>query len=134
MRALRLQLLAAFMAFAVSLPGTALARTQFFCHMMNRVVATCCCDSDVDVGADTGCGPQVRASDCCEKMTTVAQSATARALAKDVTVPPATIAAMVPAPVYVFSRTVTALALPAQARAPPALGPPLFVLNCSFLT
>jgi hypothetical protein len=134
MRPLRLQLIAVLTAFAVLLPGTGLARTQFFCHMMNRVVATCCCDSDAGHHGDTSCEPQVRATDCCEKTTKVARSATARSLATDFSVPPAALTATVPVPIYVFHQTVATQTLPPQARAPPGVGPPLFVLHCSFLT
>jgi hypothetical protein len=136
MRPLRVQLIAVLTALAVLLPGSAIARTQFFCRMMNRVVATCCCDSDADTQSrdDASSVPQVRASDCCEKITTAARSAAVRVLATDYSVPPAALTATVLTPVYVFPKTVATLTLPAQARAPPGVGPPLFILNCSFLT
>jgi hypothetical protein len=134
MRPRRLQLIAILTAIAVLLPGSAFARTQYFCRMMNRVVPTCCCDSGTSSSEATSCGPQVRASDCCEKIATAARSATVRALATDFSVPPAALTATVPAAVYVFRKTVATLTLPAQARAPPGVSPPLFILNCSFLT
>lgn len=134
MRPLRLQLIAVLTALAVLLPGSALARTKYFCRMMNRVVATCCCDSETSSSEDSSCGPQVQASDCCEKITTAARSATVRAKATAFSVPPAALTATVPTSVYVFPKTVATLALPAHARAPPGVGPPLFILNCSFLT
>ena len=136
MRPLRVQLIAVLTALAVLLPGSALARTQYFCRMMNRVVGTCCCNSGVDtkIREDASCVPQVRASDCCQKITTADRVATVRALATDFSVPPALLTATVPAPAYVFPRMVATLAPPAQARAPPGVGPPLFILNCSFLT
>ena len=46
--------------------------------MMNRVVATCCCHADTSSNEVTNAGPQVRATDCCEKITTAARSATVR--------------------------------------------------------
>ena len=135
MRRLRIQLIALVTALAVLLPGSAFARTQFFCRMMNRVVATCCCDADANSSDDVSYQPQVRATDCCEKVTTQARSATAaRVLDTDFSVPPALLAATVPADVYVFPETVAILTRMAQARAPPGVGPPLFILNCSLLT
>jgi hypothetical protein len=134
MRPLRVQLIALITALAVLLPGSAFARTQFFCRMMNRVVATCCCDTNAN-SADASCQPQVRATDCCEKVTTTARSATAaRALDTDLSVPPALLTATVPVHVYVFPEAVGTLTRIAQARAPPGVGPPLFILNCSLLT
>ncbi|HEX7672282.1 MAG TPA: hypothetical protein VF395_21950 [Polyangiaceae bacterium] len=135
MRPLRVQLIALVTALAVLLPGSAFARTQFFCRMMNRVVATCCCDTDATSSEDVGCQPQVRTTDCCEKVATRARSApAARALDTDFSVPPAVLTATVPAHVYVFPEAVGTLTRMAQARAPPGVGPPLFLLNCSLLT
>jgi len=130
---LRVQWIAVLTALAVLFPGSAFARTQYFCRMMNRVVATCCCDSDGQSRVEAN-SAQVRASDCCERLTTAARPAAVRAVAKDFSVPPAALVATIPAPVYVFRTTFAAHTLPAQARAPPGVGPPLFVLNCSFLT
>ena len=75
-----------------------------------------------------------KARDCCEKITTTARSATVRGLGTDFSVPPATLTATVSDPVYVFPSMVASLTLPPQARAPPAAGPPLFILHCAFLT
>lgn len=130
-----MQLIALVTALAVLLPGSAFARTQFFCRMMNRVVATCCCETEANGSENASCQPHVRATDCCEKITTSVRSATAaRALDTDFSVPPAPMTATVPAHVYVFPKAVGTLMPMAQARAPPGVGPPLFISNCSLLT
>ncbi len=134
MRPLRAQLIAALTAVALLLPGSAFARAQFFCHMMNRVVATCCCDTDSKNDDASSCAVRVRASDCCERLSAAARSPTLKAHATEIPVPPAAVVAVVLAPVQFFQRLLGGVTLPRQARAPPIAGPPLFLLNCSLLT
>jgi hypothetical protein len=57
-----------------------------------------------------------------------------KALGNELSIPSAAIASSVPAPAYVFPRMVEALTLPGRARAPPLVGPPLFIVHCSLLT
>lgn len=135
MRSLRAQIVAALAAVALLLPSTAFARTQFFCHMMNRVVAACCCDTDSNHEEDPSCTAQVRATDCCERISVTTRSTTTlKATGTEISVPSAAVASIVPAAVYVFPRTVEGLTVPEQARAPPIVGPPLFLVHCSLLT
>jgi hypothetical protein len=133
MRSLRVQLIAVLTAFAVLFPG-AFARTHFFCHMMNRVVATCCCDTDSKEDDDSSCVTQVRSTDCCERISAAARAPTVKALATEISVPPAAMTAAAVTSVYVFPRTIASVSLPRQARAPPIIGPPLFLAKCSLLT
>lgn len=130
MRALRAQLVALLTALAVLLPGTAFARAQYFCKMMDRVVATCCCHAD----RGQSCEAQVQRTDCCEKIAPAARSATLKATGNELSIPTAAVAGVIPAPTYAFPRRIDGLVLSPQARAPPGLGPPLFILHCSLLT
>jgi hypothetical protein len=132
MRPLRAQLIAVLTVLAVLLPGSVFARTEYFCRMMNRVVATCCCDADS--GHDPSYAAQVRSTDCCERITTGTRSATLKATGNEFSIPSLAIPATVLAPAYVFPRVVHALVSPRQARAPPGVGPPLFIMHCSLLT
>jgi hypothetical protein len=134
MRPLRAQLIAVLTVLAVLLPGSAFARAQYFCRMMDRVVATCCCDADSGHRDGPSCAVQVRPTDCCEKITTGTRSATLKAISNELSIPSAAIASTVPAPVHLFPRAVEGLILPRQARAPPGVGPPLFIVHCSLLT
>lgn len=134
MRPLRAQLIAALTAFALLLPGSAFARAQFFCHMMNRVVATCCCETDSNEDDDAGCAVRVRASDCCERLSAAAQTPTVGAHATELSIPPAAVTAAVLTPVHFFPRLRNDVMLLRQARAPPIAGPPLFLLHCSLLS
>ncbi|HEX4341528.1 MAG TPA: hypothetical protein VH062_36715 [Polyangiaceae bacterium] len=134
MRALRARWIAWMTAVAVLLSMSVTARAPYFCHMMNRVVATCCCDAGEKHDDESACAVRVRATDCCERLSTATRSPTLKASASDLSVPPATLAVAVLAPSYVFARpTVTAM-LPERARGPPIIGPPLFIVNCSLLT
>jgi hypothetical protein len=120
-------------ALAVLLPGTAFARGQYFCRMMNRVVATCCCEREETPPAEARCAAKVRMTDCCERISASARTPALKAAGADVPIPPAAIAATVPAMEYVVPRVGATRALPAQARAPPSIGPPLFIAHCSLL-
>jgi hypothetical protein len=134
MRPLRAQLIAALTAFTLLLPGSAFARTQFFCHMMNRVVATCCCDTGSKNDDGSSCAVRVRASDCCERLSAAARAPTLKTLGTENSVPPAALTAAVLTPVQFFPRLLGGVTLSRQARAPPSAGPPLFLLHCSILT
>jgi hypothetical protein len=134
MRPLRAQLIAALTVLSVLLPGSAFARTQYFCRMMNRVVSTCCCEAQKHRDAEVSRSPKVRPTDCCQKVTASDRTATASTSKIDCSVPEASIAEA-PAPLaFVASRTFTLVAPSIQARAPPSIGPPLFIAHCSLLT
>jgi hypothetical protein len=126
------RLIAVVTALSVLVPGGASARTQYFCRMMNRVVATCCCDQRSSV-RDAG-GPEVRSPECCEPLSTVVRSVPAAAPTTEVSIPPAAYVATASAPLPVPKRTYARVSAPPRARAPPSLRPPLFIANCSLLT
>src|SRR6185369_13478523 len=133
MKALRAQLIAALTVVAVLLPGSAFARTQYFCRMMNRVVATCCCEG-AERHEEQVAGPEVRATDCCQKITPESRSIAAGVSNTDFSVP---VAAVVDAPRHCVHAAPLSFAIVApsiQARAPPAIGPPLFIAHCALLT
>jgi hypothetical protein len=134
MQTFRARLIAALTVVAVLLPGSAFARTQYFCRMMNRVVSTCCCHADKDHGdrGDTSVA-RLRATDCCQKLTASDHSVTASTAKADCSVPAATVAAAPPPTPAVLPPKFVAVAHPIRARAPPAIGPPRFIAHCSFL-
>jgi hypothetical protein len=121
-------------ALAVLLPASAFGRTHYFCRMMDRVVASCCCAADDRNEESASCGPRASATDCCEKIAPGTRSTALPAVGIDFHVPPPTLSATVPAAIYVAPKNVALLPLPVQARAPPGVGPPLFIVHCSLLT
>ena len=143
MRSLRARWVALLTALAVLLPASAFGRAHYFCRMMDRVVASCCCatnDQDDDdpgkspEGGSASCGPRVRATDCCHKITTGTRSTTLPAAGTDFQIPPAALSAKIAAAVYVLPEGGGTLPSLVQARAPPGVGPPLFIVHCSLLT
>ena len=121
-------------ALAVLLPASAFGRSHYFCRMMDRVVASCCCAASGGHDQNASCGPRVRATDCCDKITTGTRSTTLPAGGTDFQVPPAALSATVSAAVYVIPKGGGTLTAPVKARAPPGVGPPLYIVHCSLLT
>jgi hypothetical protein len=132
MRRLRIRIVALVLAFGIVLPAGASARTEYFCRMMGKVVAHCCCGSgeaNSDVARET-----VRATDCCERVSTPGGASAQATLPATWDVPPATVTALLTPRDYAVT-VATELALPSRsARAPPYVGPPLFILHCALLT
>lgn len=133
MRNLRARLLAVLL-LAVLLPAGAFARAQYHCRMMGRTVTACCCASKHKAKA-SACEVQIRSRDCCERVSGASErdlASSAREAAPPVF--PAGLAATLPAlALDVPVAASVALSSP-QARAPPGLGPPLFLAHCAFLS
>ena len=116
----------------VVLASVAAHRSQYFCKMMGQAVAECCCASAREHVRPPE-GVTARAPDCCERLGSSEPSVVATSVGPPANLTAAAFAVVtfttqLPAPSYrVLQR------LPAAARAPPALGPPLFVAHCSWL-
>ena len=132
---LRAQFVAALTALAVLIAGSGFVRAQYFCRMMNRVVSsTCCCSKAAAHHDEPSYGPEARDTDCCQKIAANERSSVASASKTDGVVPPLA-ASEAPAPVIkVHAPRLAVVELPVRARAPPALGPPLFIAHCRLLT
>ena len=133
MRFLRLHLFALIAALAMLLPSGAAAKPHYFCRMMDRVMASDCCAAGAESDV-TDHQAQVRAPDCCERLVSPARAGANRAADMPMQLPGAALATILDpyvAPTLAAGTNVTA---PPQARAPPALGPPLFIVHCALLT
>jgi hypothetical protein len=109
------------------------ARTHYFCRMMGRVVASCCCAEDADGAWLVERRVVLRAPDCCERLeprsvTSPAVPGKAAGITSPSAVAPVLLAEL-PAP---SPHPATAMTL-REARAPPAVGPPLFISHCALL-
>ena len=136
MHSLRARIPILLVALLLALPAGAAGRHQYFCRMMGRLLDACCCASaQSDAIAKRSPGPEAKAKDCCERIESAGREAIpalrdgALRIESPVVATLPALLAIVPAPVF----------SPAgihhvQARAPPALGPPIFLKNCSFLT
>jgi hypothetical protein len=127
----RARLLAVLAAIALMLPGGALARASYFCRMMERVMPSCCCAHAQEREAQRA--PRASAPDCCERMEAPSRSNASPANAAVPLVAPAALLAVLPAYLDVLALLGVESAVTPQARAPPSLGPPLFVVHCSLL-
>lgn len=127
--AARLQLL--LVALAVLLAATAADRAHYFCQMTGRAMADCCCAGAPASAEDPPAA--VRAPDCCQRLVPSNHPAVA---ASDDAAPAVLTATFVALPAWLEYPTRGFRLLettPAAARAPPGLGPPLFLAHCSLL-
>ena len=128
--AARLQLL--LLALVVLLAAAASDRAHYFCKMMGRATAECCCAGAAAATEDAG-AVAVRGTDCCERL--VRSTAPLVAASHDAA-PGVLAAAYVSLPPRFEYPMLSFRALgttPAAARAPPAIGPPLFLAHRSLL-
>ena len=125
----RLQLL--LVALVVLLGVAASDRSHYFCKMLGRAVEECCCPGAHD--ANQNDGATARAPDCCELMAGSKQPVAAyhHATAPSLSATPVavTLASFeYSEPSFRLVETPRTLA-----RAPPAIGPPLFLSHCALL-
>jgi len=125
----RLQVLVA--AVMVLLATAASERSSYFCKMMGRAVIDCCCDSAH--GAREQSGPAARAPDCCEIIRASAQPVAAVDQATATSVLTAALVTTLPETAYPERTYSLVSSVPSSARAPPAIGPPLFLSHCALL-
>jgi hypothetical protein len=125
----RLQLLMA--ALMVLLATAASERSPYFCKMMGRAVIECCCDA-THHAREQG-GPAARAPDCCEAIRGSGQSVAAIDHATAPDLPAAALIATLPSSDYPEQTFSLASGISSFARAPPAIGPPLFLSHCALL-
>lgn len=114
------------------LPSGASARTQYYCRMMGRVVASSACG---EVAASKAASPaqEFQLEDCCQRLSSSSRSASlgTREAVHDVA-PSASVAA---AQRFVVGPLSDSDGLCAEStQAPLAIGPPLFIVLCAFLS
>ncbi|MEO8901774.1 MAG: hypothetical protein ABI488_08115 [Polyangiaceae bacterium] len=133
MRTVRLRIIALLAAVLVLMSGAASARTQYLCHMTGRVVGACCCASAGSPRAATQLTARLRAADCCERVVTAGRAAVTGTRDLLNRVSAASLFAVLPAYVLVQPAARVIGLAPRSSRAPPRLGPPLFVAHCALL-
>ena len=132
MRRVALHLITLLALLAILVSGGAAAGTQYLCHMTGRVVATCCCASEGPPHAARA-AQQVRAADCCERIAAAAPASASDSHDVSSSLPGAPLAAILPPYGYApLAAQITGVGA-RSARAPPAAGPPLFVVHCALL-
>jgi hypothetical protein len=132
MRAVRARIFALLAALVLLLPGGASGRSQYYCQMLGRVVASCCCEM-ASASQAPGAAQELEAADCCQRISSSTRGASLSArdafqgIAAAV-LPNALAVAFAPCP-RGDTGTCTELT-----QAPLAIGPPLFVAHCALLT
>lgn len=132
MRSVAARLQPLLVALVVLLAATAADRAHYFCKMMGRATAECCCAGAPDSAQDAG-AVAVRGPDCCERLV----PATYPVVVASRDIAPSMLSAsfvLLPRGFEYPTRNFRVLeTTPAAARAPPALGPPRFLAHCSLL-
>ena len=113
--------------------GSAFAQPRYFCHMLDRVVSSCCCEAGQD-RESTGCELRAAPADCCERIAPSANSPAHPASEPEGSVPPALLAVLLSEPVYgVAGGSVESIRVRAARGPPPGFRPPLFITQCALL-
>ncbi|MES1176939.1 MAG: hypothetical protein ABUL62_21635 [Myxococcales bacterium] len=133
MRAVSARLLALFAALVMLLPGTAAARAQYYCRMTGHIIGSVACD-DGALSKKADANQELQAPDCCQRLSVANRSASLGTLDAVRDIPPAACIAVLPQAfaVRLSSRTLSVCAETTQA--PLAIGPPLFIAHCAFLS
>src|SRR6478735_2440138 len=133
MRAVRARIFALFAALALLLPSGASARTQYYCRMMGRIIGAVSCDREAASHAVSP-AKQLEDADCCQRLTSSSRSAslgTRDALGGFAVAP-----LLAPSfqPFGVCPDEAARDLCFESTQAPLAIGPPLFIVHCAFLS
>src|SRR5262249_2902340 len=127
-----LRIVALLVGLATVLPGSAFVRSHYFCRMMDRVMASPCCKHEAEARRVSR-EDQARAPDCCLRIQASVRDVAPPTRSTDAAVPAAALLATIVEPVYAPPVGRDVAPSGARARAPPPLGPPLFLAHCSLL-
>lgn len=133
MRAVSARLFALFAALVMLLPGAASARTEYYCRMTGRVVPSAACDSGAESKA-VGPAQEFQTRDCCQRLSSANRSASLGTLDAVNDVAPAAHVATLPQVFSVDASDGPVSFCAESTQAPLAIGPPLFIVHCAFLS
>jgi hypothetical protein len=132
MRVVRARIFALLAALVMLLPSGASARTQYYCRMMGRIVASSACENEA---ASKAASPaqELQLADCCQRLSSASRCASLGTLeaVRDLA-PAASVAA--PQPFVVGLRGHSGSICAESTQAPLAIGPPLFMVHCALLS
>jgi len=120
-------------ALALLVPAPLFARTQYVCHMIERVVTSRCCAGE-HRSHDITPAPSVRSRDCCERIPAQAKSPVLGTFEQPQDLGAPACVGVPPETPYVVPIAAAAEVPRQVARAPPTpSGPPLFIAHCALL-
>lgn len=124
--------LALFAALLIALPVGALP-AMYYCRWMGQTMSSCCCRGhEAKAKPKKQAGDELRRAPCCE-IIQPSDAASPGTREPPVRVDAAAVVARVPIEVEPAVESRALAPTPAQARAPPGVGPPLFLSHCSLL-
>ena len=132
MVAIRAWVFALLASLLVLLPNGGPVRSEHYCRMLGRVVASCCCENDVAVAP--GAAQQVQLEGCCQRISSLGRNATLGGDKALRVVGAAALAATVLALPEADSRGCSDSQCGESTQAPLAIGPPLFMKHCALLS
>jgi len=125
--------LALVAALLLVLPAGALP-TTYYCRWMERAMSSCCCRGhDAAIKAQVPAQNELRRGACCELIKASSDGAAPSTRESPVRVDAAAIVARLPIEVEPATTGRAVSPTASKARAPPGLGPPLFLSHCSLL-
>ena len=138
MRVVRARIWALLAALVLLLPVASAARAQFYCQMMGRVVPSCCCTKTARA-PDRIATPVLQPADCCERLAPATCSAASAGLERGAADGLTQFAAsalptLFRTPLGMQAQRKSGQSCAESTQAPLAIGPPLFVEYCAFLS
>jgi hypothetical protein len=133
MRAVRARIFALLAALVMLLPSGASAHAQSYCRMAGHVVGASSCDRQAAPQAESP-AQQLQAADCCQRLSSSSRSAS---LGTREGLPGVAVAALfttTPRPFGVGLQGESGSLCAESTQAPLAIGPPLFLAHCAFLS
>src|SRR5450432_2592208 len=133
MRAVRARIFALVAALVMLLPSGASAHTQYYCRMMGLIVGSVSCENE---GASQAASPvqQAREADCCQRLSSAGRSASLGTREAVRSVVAAALLSTTPQPLGGGLQRATGSFCAESTQAPLAIGPPLFIVHCAFLS
>ena len=133
MRTVWARLFALLAALVLLLPGGASTRAQYYCRMMGRVVASCCCGTDARAATPQH-AQEIQDADCCSRISSSTRNASLGTREAVREIAAAALLRAVLAPFDVRPGTDAGNSCAESTQAPLAIGPPLFVVHCALLS
>src|SRR5882724_7500333 len=133
MRAVRARIFALLAALVMLLPSGASARTQYYCRMMGRIVASSSCGNEGASQAPSR-AQELQAADCCQRLSSSSRSSSVGTRQALRGVAAAALLTRIDQPSEMDRLNDTGSSCAESTQAPLAIGPPLFVLHCSLLS
>ncbi len=128
----RARIFALLAAVIMLLPSGAPARSQYYCRMMGRIVASSACDEAASRAV--GPAPELQLADCCQRLTSSSRNAALGTLDAPPGIAPPALVATAPQLFPVRFQGGAAVSFAEATQSPLAIGPPLFIAHCALLS